>query len=331
MRRFICGRPQGAPPRIIVFILMGFMTAGLSAQEMINTGGANFLNVPTDARSAAMAGTGVALAENNSAVFHNAAAVFGSDVNRGGVTYSYTPWMRDFMEDYDLHTVSGFYKLNSRHAVLAGFRYYGYPSITASDDSKLKPKEWALEVGYSYRVLKGLSVSATVRYIMSSLGAVDDCDGASTVAVDLGAYYHQGFDGGRGDWSVGAQLSNVGGKLSYLTSEESLPTSLRFGVGGRYRFSEYHRLSLTADLVSRFEPGDVSGVGVSAGGEYVVLDMFALRGGYHYGDKAKADYSYASAGAGVMVYGATVDFAWLFGDEDCTFRNSWFVTLGYRF
>lgn len=315
----------------IIFLLSAFIATALNAQEILNTGAANFLTLPTDARSAAMAGSGVALSDNNSTLFHNAAAVFGSDTNKGGLSYSYTPWMRDFTEDYKLHTISGFYKINSRHAVLAGFRYYGYPSITASDGSKLTPKEWALEVGYSYRIIDGLSVSATARYIMSSLGAIDDCDGASTFAFDVGAFYHHGFCGSQGDWSVAVQASNLGPKLSYLTSDESLPALLKFGCAGKYAFSENHRLALTAELGYRMQPSDISATSFSGGAEYVLMDMFALRGGYHYGDKEKADYSYASAGAGVKLYGATVDFAWLFGDKDCSFRNSWFVSLGYRF
>ena len=312
------------------FLLLALIACSLNAQEILNTGGANFLTLPTDARSAAMAGSGIALADNNSTIFHNAAAVFGSDT-KGGVSYSYTPWMRDFTEDYKLHSLAGFYKINSRHAVLAGFRFYGYPSITASDGSDLKPKEWAVELGYSYRIIDGLSVAVTGRYIMSSLGAIDDCDGASTFAVDLGAFYHHAFCGKQGDWSVAVQASNLGAKLKYLNSDEPLPTYVKFGCAGKYAFSENHRLSLTAELAQRTQPSDISATSFSAGAEYVLMDMLALRGGYHYGDKDKADYSYASAGAGVMIYGATVDFAWLFGDKDCSFRNSWFVSLGYRF
>ena len=312
-------------------LALAVSTSLLSAQEFINTGGANFLTLPTDARSAAMAGSGTALS-GNSPVFHNAATVFGDDESHGGISYSYSPWMRDFMEDYKLHTVSGFYKLGSRHAVVAGFRYYGYPSLETSDGSKLTPKEWAFDIGYSYRIIDGLSVSATLRYIKSLLGAVDGFDGASTLAVDIGALYRRKLDsGGRGEWSVGAQVTNLGGKLSYLSSDESLPASLKIGGAVKYHFSDIHRIAVAADFGYRFQPSDVSAASVSAGAEYILMEMFALRGGYHYGDKEKADYSFASAGAGVMLYGAKVDFCWLFGESDCAFRNSWFVTLGYSF
>lgn len=310
---------------------MVVITASLaSAQEMISTGAANFLSLPTDARTAAMAGTGVALAGRGSAVFHNAASVYGNDSIRGGASYSYTPWMRDFASGYSLHALSGFYKISSRHAIAAGFRFFGYPSLELSGGSSLKPKEWAVDLAYAYRIMRGLSASVTVRYVKSSLGAVDGYDSADAVAFDIGVHYHHSFLK-EGLWSAGVQLSNVGTKLSYLNSKECLPSAVRFGGALRYPFHENHRVTVTADVACRLQPSDVSAASFSAGAEYVLMNMLALRGGYHYGDEDKADYSYATAGAGVSLYGATVDFSWLFADKDCTFRNSWWITLGYCF
>lgn len=40
----------------------------------VNTGAANYLTIPVDARSAAMGGAGVAISRGNNAVFHNGAA-----------------------------------------------------------------------------------------------------------------------------------------------------------------------------------------------------------------------------------------------------------------
>ena len=300
------------------------------AQEMISTGAANFLTLPTDARTAAMAGAGVALPGTGSAVFHNAASVYSNDSVRGAASYTYSPWMRDFASGYSLHALSGFYKINDRHAIVVGFRYFGYPSVEVEGASDLKPKEWAVDLGYAYRIMKGLSASVTLRYVKSSLGAVDSYNSADAFAFDIGVYYHHSFLQ-KGEWSAGVQLSNVGSKLSYLNSEESLPAVVRFGGAASYPFHENHRLTLAADVACRLQPSDVSTTSFSLGAEYVLMDMLALRGGYHYGDEEKADYSYATAGVGVSLYGASVDFSWLFADMDCTFRNSWWITLGYCF
>lgn len=54
----------------------------------VNTGAANYLTIPVDARSAAMGGAGVAISRGNNAVFHNGAATFiGGHAQRWGYVY----------------------------------------------------------------------------------------------------------------------------------------------------------------------------------------------------------------------------------------------------
>ena len=62
----------------------------------VNTGAANYLTIPADARSAAMGGVGVAAPGGDHAVFHNGAAALSDVTRRGGVAYTYSPWMRDY-------------------------------------------------------------------------------------------------------------------------------------------------------------------------------------------------------------------------------------------
>ena len=70
----------------------------------VNTGAANYLTIPVDARSAAMGGAGVAISRVNNAVFHNGAATLSEAMHKGGVTYTYSPWMRDYESGYSLHS-----------------------------------------------------------------------------------------------------------------------------------------------------------------------------------------------------------------------------------
>lgn len=323
----------------ITLLLAGMTAAEAGAQdaavtvEPLQAGAANFLTLPTDARSAAMAGAGVALAGHPQAVFHNGAAVFGSP-EKAGAAYTYSPWMRDFQSGYQLHTVGGFYRLNDRHAILAGFRHLGYPSLLGGEGQpSVKAKEWAVEAGYAFRLLDGLSVAATARYVYSALGEVNGKNGASTVAFDAGIFYQQALAGevDNGDWTVGLQAANFGPQMSYLSGKEYLPAVVKAGGAVRLPFSLFHQVTLTTDVACRMQPSDVRSLSVSAGAEYSLLDLLFLRGGYHYGDKEKADCSYGTAGAGLSLYGAQVDFSWLFAGKDCAFRNTWWITVGYRF
>ena len=95
----------------------------------VNTGAANYLTIPVDARSAAMGGAGVAISRVNNAVFHNGAATLSEAMHKGGVTYTYSPWMRDYESGYSLHSLGGFYKINKRNAS---------SSVTATSKKKTK-------------------------------------------------------------------------------------------------------------------------------------------------------------------------------------------------
>lgn len=324
--------------RILLYLILSgaavIHTYGQDDLEPVNTGAANYLTIPTDARSAAMGGTGVALTGSDNAIFHNGATSLLDHTGKGGVTYTYSPWMRDYESGFSLHSLGGFYKLNKRNAILVGFRYFGYPKIEGIEEgaSAIHPKEMAVEASYAYEVVKNLAVSATVKYLYSDMGKVGNNDGASSVAFDLGVLYKQEMNGMDGaNWSVGLQASNLGPKIKYLTSKEALPAMVKVGGATDLPFSQMHRLIVTADLGYRLAPDDVQALNVSAGVEYILMEHFMLRGGYHYGDKEKGDNSYATAGAGVKYKGAHLDFAWLFAGNDCPVRNTFWLSLGYSF
>lgn len=324
--------------RTLLYLVMisTALTRAYSQEEItpINTGAANYLTIPTDARSAAMGGTGVALGGGDNAIFHNGATALSDGDRRGGATYSYSPWMRDYQSGFSLHSLGGFYKINKRNVVLLGFRYFGYPKLEGIGEevATVHPKEMAIEAGYAYQVIRNLSVSATFKYLYSDMGKVGKSEGASSVAFDLGILYNQEINNGEGaNWSVGAQISNLGPKIKYLTTKEALPMQVKVGGAVDLPFSQVHRLILTTDLGYRLAPKNVRALHVSAGAEYVLMNHFMLRGGYHYGDKKKGDNSYATAGAGVQYKGVHLDFAWLFAEKDYLARNTFWLSLGYSF
>lgn len=65
-------------------------------------------------------------------------------------------------------------------------------------------------------------------------------------------------------WSAGLQVSNLGPKIKYPKSSESLPMMAKVGGSVDLPFSQMHRLMMTADLGYRLAPSDVQAVNVSA-------------------------------------------------------------------
>lgn len=311
----------------------------VNAQEdfaPINTGAANFLTLSTDAQSAAMGGVSVALPESNNAIFFNAAS---SIINpkTAGVSYSFAPVMRDFESGHSLNSLGGFYKIDKRNVILAGFRYYHYPKvegITDGDNTNktIRPKEWAIDLGYAREIISNLGVSATVRLIHSDMGNIGGAKSANAVAFDIGAIYKSNFQFMNGaSWTAGLQLSNFGTKIKYMNTDEDLPAFIKAGGSVDVSFTPIHRLMVVADLGYRMMPSDIRSLGVSAGAEYTLMDIFKARGGYHYGDKKKGDTSYTTAGLGICHCGAQLDFAWLFAEKESPLKNSFWLTVGYSF
>ena len=311
------------------------MAGKMQAQSsVLETGAANFLNITADARTAGMAGTGVALSGSNQSVYLNPAASLSEGNKRGGFTYTYAPWMRDAQKGFSLHSLGGFYQIDEDNAVLLGMRYFNYPKVNVSDAmDTFRPKEMAIEAAYARRIYKGLSAALALRYIYSDLGkGVEGAKTASAVAVDLSLFYQQLLDEeGDNFWNLGLKFSQLGSELKYLETKEKLPMRLQAGGALGLRLAEQHRVLLSTEVAYRMQPSDVSAVSASFGAEYTLADSFMFRGGYHYGDNQKADGSYGTVGAGFKRYGGSFDFAWLFADKECLYRNTFWLSLGYSF
>lgn len=307
--------------------------------EPINTGGANFLTITPDARSAGMGGTGVTLAGNDNAIFYNAATTLLNDERTGGVTYTYIPWMRDSESGYSLNTAGGFYKIDKKNVLLAGFRYYKYPKMglmaeEAEDAGSIHPKELSIDIGYAREITQNLAISGTFRYIRSDMGSFENAKKANAVAFDAGALYKRNINitGTRdAGWAVGFQFSNIGSKIKYQDSKEYLPMMAKLGGSVDLAFSRTHKLSVATDLGYRLVPSDVTSFNAGAGAEYTLAEHFMFRGGYHYGDKNKGDASYATAGLGINFGGAHLDFSWLFAESDNPWKNTFRISAGYSF
>ena len=109
---------------IFCVIALGISVATVYGQDevtAINTGAANFLTIMPDARTTALAGAGVSLTGNENAIFLNGATIAADKNCRGGASYTYAPWMRDYQSGYSLHTLGGFYKIDEKNVILAGF------------------------------------------------------------------------------------------------------------------------------------------------------------------------------------------------------------------
>ncbi|MDE6418197.1 MAG: PorV/PorQ family protein, partial [Duncaniella sp.] len=165
----------------------------------INTG-VNSLNIAPDARGDSMCDLGAATDPDANAQFWNPSK-YAFAYSSGGVSLSYTPWLRKLVNDIFLANLSGYWKIGSEdnQAVSASLRYFSLGEVvteTAGDTGgqTLSPYEMSFDLGYSRKLSEKFSMGVVFRYIYSDLAfsesyAGDQSTGASAFSADISGYY----------------------------------------------------------------------------------------------------------------------------------------------
>lgn len=182
-------------------------------------------------------------------------------------------------------------------------------------DGKFTPGEMNLSMGASYAFIDCLSAGLTLRFANSKLAKEAK---ASVFGADVAVYFK------KHGISAGLSVNNIGSKVKYSNTSYSQPMLAKLGAG--------YDLSLGSSALAFAAEADVifaGGVMAGLGCEYSFKEMIYARAGYHYGNFASVIPSYASAGLGFKIFGAQLNFAYLFGSA--VLSNSMNVSLGYSF
>ncbi len=321
---------------LLLFLCVISLMAKAQENKKSDGEAVSFLKITPDARSAGMGDIGIALPQGAYAFYHNSAAsLFTSE--RGAVSYSYTPWMRDLVSGNSLHSISGFFKIGNKQSLVLGFRNFTHAESRIMDENgnpgkTFKPSEWALDLGYSRLVTKNLGMSLTFRYISSDMGSYQGAKSANAMAFDLGVFYRQNthwFEGA--SYAIGLQVANIGTKIKYLDTKYDLPGKISLGGSVGLPFSKSHVLNCGLDLGYQLMPSGSSNFDAGLGVEYVLLQHASIRAGYHLGDKDKGYDSYATVGCGLRFYHIQGDFSYLLAGSDCPLKNTFRFTIGIDF
>lgn len=294
--------------KILFAILAGAVSINLCAQNAMD-----FLNITPDAASYGVAGTSVARGADAYAIENNMAAASLSESTMD-VALGYAIWNPQNVKT-GIISASGFYKFGEKFSLGVGFKNFTEPSydITSAEGrigSSYTPKEMAVSVGASYRIIPSLSVGLDVKYASSALA---ENAKASSVAADISlAFSSKGF-------TAGLSANNIGSKPKYGEYSYSLPMMFKGGVG--YSIAGF-TASAEADYI--MNSGFMAGIGA----EYLIVNIVAVRAGYHYGAE-KTIPSYASVGLGVKFIGIELNATYLLASK--TLGNTLLFGLGYSF
>ncbi|MCR5351782.1 MAG: PorV/PorQ family protein [Bacteroidales bacterium] len=296
-----------------IFIVLAASILGVSSLQAQSV---NFLNIPSDPASLAMAGAAVARPADAYALENNMAgaalAPYKMDVAVG-----YAQWQPK-VAGIQLLSGAGMYRISPKIAVGLLYKSFAYPAYDIiSNDGRVrdsfKPSEMALAAGFAYAFTEGLSAGLTLRLLNSTLAA--DAK-ASAFGADLSLQYRQ--EGLR----AGLAVCNIGTPVKYQSEAEAYTQPMLAKLGAAYSIAGF-TASAEADYL--FSGALMAGLGL----EYCFADIVSLRGGFHYGDAAKAIPTYASLGLGVKFAGVHLDAAFLTASK--TLGNTLMFSLGYAF
>jgi len=219
-----------------------------------------FLRISPDARAGGMGDIGVATAPDAGGGFWNIGKVAFNE-SKGGIAATYTPWLKNLVNDVYLASLSGYYKMDETSAVNVGLRYFSLGNIQFTDmtgnlNGSGKPREFGLDVGYSRKLSDKIGLGIALRYINSDLasGAVNTSGATykvgNSVAGDVGFYYDGKDDNGDG-FAFGATLTNLGAKIAYTDNADAkdfIPANLGLGSTWTKNFNEDNRLTFGLDI-----------------------------------------------------------------------------------
>jgi len=341
-----------------LFVLTGGTLFAQTTSQRIPASPLSFLTFAPDARSAAMGEAGVALSPDANSTYWNAAKL-PYNTKDFGVSASYTPWLRNIVDDMWLGYLSAYKKLDNKQAIGISASYFNNGELdlrtqTGAQNGYFNSREFSIGGTYSRQLSQNFSMGLTLKYISSNLAGTAVVQGVSlrparTAAGDISAFYRKVLKneetGGEFTWSLGAVLSNLGGKVNYgsaLNTENFIPTNLKVGGGISFSGDGRNKFNLIVDANKLMVPtpdsanlyltkSSLSGafgsfsdapdgfkeelqeVALAVGAEYWYNDIFALRAGYYGENKNKGNRKFFTAGAGIrFAERYSVDFAYLF-------------------
>lgn len=221
-----------------------------------------FLQIEPDSRAAGMGNTGVAIADNASAVFWNPAGLAFQRGNQVSITHS--EWLPQFNADLFYDYLVGKYHVEDIGTFGGHITYLNLGEQLRTDESGLEQgrfNSYELAVGLSYglQLNDNWSLGTGFRYIYSSLaeGSVGQqrINPGSSVGVDVSTMYQSdtfNFIGNDANIHAGLNLSNIGPGVHYTDNaqKDPLPTVFRIGWALNTNLDKdgIHKLTFANDI-----------------------------------------------------------------------------------
>ncbi len=221
-----------------------------------------FLRINPDARSGGMGDVGLAISPDAASIYWNASKLAFAEEDMG-VSITYTPWLRELVDDIYLAYLSAYKKIDNLQSIGASLRYFSlgdiqFTDMNAQSAGQFSPRELAFDLAYARKLGDKLSLGLNLKYIYSNLANGQNMDGnlirpASAAAGDISLYYTDDIlvGGKEAKLSFGTAITNIGNKVSYTTEtiqKDFIP--INFGMGSAFEidFDKHNSITFALDI-----------------------------------------------------------------------------------
>ena len=260
----------------LVGMLMPVLAGAASIFEKVGTFDGQFLKIPVGARAAAMGGAFVAVADDASSLFWNAAGVARVDPDKSQLSLNHANWPAELSFDqvgyvFHFRKIPGAFGVQLRslsmQPMIETTAYQPDPTVGTGQTFDAGMLAAGLTYGRSFT--DKFSAGLTFNFINEGLAEFSQ----QTYAFDVGTLYDVGTLG----MKIGMAISNIGSQIQFINREARIPAMFRVGTSAT--------ILQTADqkLLGSFEfshPPDNS-ERLNVGAEYSFHKYVFLRGGYN--------------------------------------------------
>ena len=250
----------------LTFILLPILMISLSASAQVDKKdifnpvytAVTSQTIAPDARAAGLSDVGVATDPDVNSQYWNPAK-YPFTISRAGVSISYTPWLRQIVNDMYMANLVGYYRIGDYSAVSTSLRYFNMgevplsSSVGSSNDMTINPYEMSFDAAYSLMLSEKFSIAAGVRWIYSDLtyDYSSETTPGSAFAADIAAYYQNYINIGQRECQlgIGLNISNIGSKINFGsdTNSEFIPTNMRLGASLMIPVDQFNRFTIAVD------------------------------------------------------------------------------------
>lgn len=257
--------------------LIGVLLPGVAMSanifEKVGTFGGQFLKIGVGARGAAMGGAYVAVADDATAMFWNAAGIARIDADKSEISVNHANWPAELSFDqvgYVFHVkkIPGAFGISARSLSMQPMEettaYQPFGTGRTFDAGMM-----TAGVTYARSFTDKFSAGITGNFVHTGLADLSQ----QSFSFDIGTLYDVGAAG----MKIGMAISNIGSQEKFIDREARIPSIFRVGTSAT--------LMKTADqqLTGSFEfshPPDNS-ERLNMGAEYAFRKYLFVRGGYN--------------------------------------------------